>query len=429
MTILRVEVAPVFAPLIAPARYKGAHGGRGGGKSWFFAQRMIIEHLKGKTDSVCLREVLKSLQFSSKKLLEQTIESMNAGDYFDVQNAVIKAKNGGIIIFDGMADHTADSIKSLEGFDRVWFEEAQNASQHSLNLLRPTIRKDNSELWFGWNRFKEDDPIELLLCGENAPPGTVVVEANLDDNPWAPKELIAERAADELIHDEDTFANIWEGKYLKNTQGDYYKTQLEQTRKEGRICNIPKLDIPVNTFWDIGNSDGCAIWFHQTVGLEDRFIGYYEAHGETLSHYVKELQSRGFVYNKHFLPHDAHHEKLSIDNKSVKMMLEDLGLQHVQIVPKISDLNTGILQTRKHFPSAYFDKEECKFGLKRLENYRKRFNQADQRWIDEPNKANGCSEGADAFRQWAQSKENGNVTMLATRKPQVSNDSYMGWMG
>ena len=399
MAKLTVEVAPIFQPLLAPARYKGICGGRGKGASWFFASRMVVEHIKAKTDSICLREFLKSLQYSSKKLIEETICRMNAGDYFDVQNSRILAKNGGVIIFDGMSVHTSDSIKSLEGFDRAWFEESQNASQRSLNLLRPTIRKDGSELWFSWNPLKEDDPIEQLLRGDNPIDDRIVIEANLEDMPpqWIPKELLKEREADRKIHTPDTFNNIWGGKYLQNTEGDYYKFQLDAVREQNRICFIPRLDIPVNTFWDIGNSDGTAIWFHQQVGMEDRFIGYHEDHGKTLADYYKELQRRGYIYNKHFLPHDAFHERLSNDNKSVAQMLADLGLgeidKNIIKVDVIPELNTGILMTRKHFPSAFFDKEDCKLGIARLKNYRKVFIQSEQRWVDRPNKANGCSEG------------------------------------
>jgi phage terminase large subunit len=424
MGTLRIETAPVFEPLLAPVRYKGAHGGRGSGKSWFFAEMMIEEHIMRKTDSVCLREIQKSLQFSAKKLLEETITRLNAGSYFDVQDSVIKARNGGIIVFQGMQTHTADSIKSLEGFDRAWFEEAQNAGQRSLDLLRPTLRKPGSELWFSWNRFKEDDPIELLLCGENAPEGAVVVEANFDDNPWQSPELIAEREADRKLHDADKFANIWLGKYLKNTDGDYYKNELAKVREQGRICRIPNLDIPVNTFWDIGNSDGCAVWFHQSVGMEDRFIGYYEAHGETLAHYAKELQSRGYIFNKHFMPHDADHKRLSDTNKSVKEMMEALGLRNIEIVPVITDLNAGIQITRSHFASAYFDTEGCKLGIKRLENYRKRFSTRDNRWVDEPNKSNGCSEAADAFRQWAQALDSGMMRTIV-KAPRRHGQTYV----
>ena len=414
MSVLQIQTAPVFEPLLRQSRYKGARGGRGSGKSWFFSELMIEAHLMGKTDSVCLREVQKSLQYSAHKLLSETISRLNAGAYFDIQNGVIKAHNGGIIIFNGMQDHTADSIKSLEGFDRAWFEEAQTASQKSLDLLRPTLRKAGSEIWFSWNPFKEDDPVELLLCSENAPADAIVVTANIDDNPWPSPELLQERMDDRKLHDADKYANIWKGAYLKNTEGDYYKIQLAAVRAEGRICRIPKLEIPVNTFWDIGNSDGCAVWFQQTVGLEDRFIGYYEASGETLGHYVTELQKRNYLFNKHFLPHDASHKRLSDTNRSTEEMLNDLGVLNTVIIPPISDLNTGIQQTRKHFPSAYFDSEGCKAGIKRLDNYRKKFSQSQNRWLDEPNKANGSSEAADAFRQWAQAKESKLITIVGS---------------
>lgn len=411
MSVLQIQTAPVFVPFLKPSRYKACHGGRGGGKSWFFAELLVEEHIRAKSDSVCIREIQKSLQFSSKKLIEQTISKMNAGDYFEVQDKVIKVKNGGIIIFQGMQDHTADSIKSLEGFDRAWFEEAQNASQRSLDLLRPTIRKKDSELWFTWNRFKEDDPIELLLCGEHMPNDAIIVECNIDDNPWVTAELLQEREDDRNLYDSDKFANIWQGKYLKNTEGDYYKREMQSVRDDGRLLTIPRLDIAVNTFWDIGNSDGCAVWFHQKVGMEHRFIGYYEAHGETLAHYARELQTRGYVYGKHFMPHDASQKKLSDTNKSVMEMMQDLGLNNIEIVPVISKLDTGIQITKKHFPSAYFDKEQCKVGIKMLDNYRKRYSQRDNRWIDEPDKRNGASEAADALRQWAQAIE---LDMLST---------------
>jgi hypothetical protein len=194
-----------------------------------------------------------------------------------------------------------------------------------------------------------------------------------------------------------------------STEGCYYTDQLTQARKKGRVLSIPDLSVPVNTFWDIGNSDGCAIWLHQQVGMEDRFIGYIEAHGETLKHYVHELQATGHVWNKHFLPHDAAHKRLSDTNKSTEQMLRDLGLQNIVIVPQITDINTGIQITREAFGSAYFDESGCKQGLQRLENYKKKWNATDGRWANEP-KHDSNSEGADAFRQWAQAKSAGLIT-------------------
>lgn len=194
-----------------------------------------------------------------------------------------------------------------------------------------------------------------------------------------------------------------------STEGCYYTKQVTAVRKTGRLLRIPVLDVPVNTFWDIGNSDGVAIWFHQQVGMEDRFIKYEEAHGEDLRYYVKLLQDTGYIFNKHFLPHDAAHKRLSDTNKSTKEMLEERGLRNIEIVPRISDINTGINITRAEFASAYFDEEGCKLGFNHLTQYKKRWNEHDGRWSDEPRKDH-TSEGCDAFRQWAQAKATGMIT-------------------
>ncbi len=194
-----------------------------------------------------------------------------------------------------------------------------------------------------------------------------------------------------------------------SSEGCYYAKQITAVRKSGRLLSIPVVSEPVNTFWDIGNSDGVAIWFHQKVGMEDRFIGYMEAHGEDLRYYAKELQNTGYLWNKHFLPHDAAHKRLSDTNKSTKEMLEALGLRNIEIVPVISDINTGINITRDNVPTAYFDEVGCKQGFAHLESYKKRWNERDGRWSDEPRKDH-TSEGADAFRQWAQAKALGLVT-------------------
>jgi hypothetical protein len=211
-----------------------------------------------------------------------------------------------------------------------------------------------------------------------------------------------------------------------STEGNYYVKQIAAVRKQGRIVRVPVLEVPVNTFWDIGNGDGCGIWCHQQVGPEDRFINYHEAHGESLLYYVKWLRDTGYLFNKHFLPHDAAHKRLSDTNNSTEEMLNELGLINTVIVPIITDLNTGIQMTRKHFASAIFDEEGTKQGFSRLENYKKKWNRADSRWGDEPDKANGCSEGADAFRQYAQAKE-GQLITLAGRTAQSRSRPPPDW--
>ncbi|MGE6498640.1 PBSX family phage terminase large subunit [Cupriavidus metallidurans] len=216
MSILRIKTPRVFSPLLQPARYKGAHGGRGSGKSHFFGELWLEENVSEKFDFVCVRETLKSLEFSVKKLLESKIQAYNAGDYFEVQDRRILSKKGGVTIFEGMQNHTAESIKSLEGFDRSWFTEAQNATDKSLTILRPTIRKPGSQLWFDWNPDQPTDPIDQLLRSDVLPPDAAVVQANYMDNPWLPDELRAEMEFDKR-RDPDKYAHVWLGGYRQNS--------------------------------------------------------------------------------------------------------------------------------------------------------------------------------------------------------------------
>ncbi|KZK32269.1 terminase [Delftia sp. GW456-R20] len=204
--------------------------------------------------------------------------------------------------------------------------------------------------------------------------------------------------------------------FQQSVAGNYYAKELMALRKRGGIKDVPTLDLPVYTFWDIGNADGTAIWFMQMLGQEDRFIGYYEGHGEDLRHYAVELQRRGFLYGAHFLPHDANHKRQGDYNRSVKDQLQQLLPGHTFfIVPQVSQLITGIYATRKHLKAAWFDLDGTKEGIERLTHYRKKWSTADARYRDEtPDKSNGCSEGADAYRQYAQAKELGMLTSLVT---------------
>lgn len=192
------------------------------------------------------------------------------------------------------------------------------------------------------------------------------------------------------------------------TDGNYYAKEMLALRKRGGICKVEILDVPTFTWWDIGNSDGCAIWWHQIMNSQDRITDYYEAHGQDLRHYAAEIQKRGYIYHTHFLPHDAAHQRLGDYNKSTLETLQELLPGHIfEIVPRITLLQTGIQQTRSLLKNVWFDEKRCELGIQRIEGYQKKFSQADKRFIDQPNKANGCSEGADALRQLAQAKEAG----------------------
>ena len=219
---LRLAIAAKFVPLLEAARYKGLHGGRGSGKSHVFAELLVATCLKRPTRAVCVREVQKSLDQSVKLLIEDKIRQMGVESSFRILNTHIEAPWEGRIIFQGMQNHTAESIKSLEGYNIAWCEEAQSISQRSLDLLRPTIRTEGSELWFSWNPNRPTDPVDALLRGESPPQGAVVIEANHMDNPWFPEELKADME-DDRRRDPGKYAHVWGGEYSLNSEARVFR--------------------------------------------------------------------------------------------------------------------------------------------------------------------------------------------------------------
>lgn len=216
--------------------------------------------MDANSSTVCVREFQKSLKQSVKRLLENKIEELGVGSYFEVQDKLIKCRNGkGLIIFEGMQNHTADSIKSLEGFDRAWVEEAQSLSQRSLDLLRPTIRKPGSELWFTWNPSQSSDPVDALLRGDHPPPDASVVRVNWQDNPWFPEVLRAEMEYDRS-RDPDKYVHIWQGEYVRNSE-----------RRVFRNWRIEEFDAPPDAVHRLGADWGFAV--DPTVLVRCHIIG------------------------------------------------------------------------------------------------------------------------------------------------------------
>jgi phage terminase large subunit len=281
LSILKREVARVFKPLLPPARYKGAHGGRGSGKSHFFAEEIVMDSLEEPGNSgdglrtVCIREVLKDLSDSAKRLIEDKLKKFSLGeaDGFKVYRNEISTPKDGVIIFRGMQDQNAESIKSLENFKRAWIEEAQTLSKRSLTLLRPTIRAPGSEIWASWNPRRKSDAVDDFMR-RGKPDNAVVVEANWRDNPWFPSVL-----EDERLHDKekypDRYDHIWEGDYAKVYEGAYFARLLDDAKREGRIGRVSADPLlPLRGYVDIGgagaNADAFTIWIVQYVGMEIR---------------------------------------------------------------------------------------------------------------------------------------------------------------
>ncbi|MGI4814369.1 MAG: PBSX family phage terminase large subunit [Janthinobacterium lividum] len=231
-TYLEIETPRAFAPLLVPSRYKGAHGGRGSGKSHFFGE-MLVEKaiLEPGLRAVCIREIQKSLEQSVKRLIEDKIAALGVGAQFEILDKEIRTPGDGLIIFMGMQSHTAESIKSLEGYDVAWVEEAQSLSKHSLRLLRPTMRKAGSELWFTWNPDSADDPVDQLLRSPDHVSDKIVVEANWSDNPWFPAELEQERT-DDRRSNPDEYDHIWEGGYHTISEAVIFRHRVTEAEFE-----------------------------------------------------------------------------------------------------------------------------------------------------------------------------------------------------
>lgn len=247
MSTLRFQVARKFQPLWQPARYKGAHGGRGSGKSHGFAELLVGTAMQRPgLRAVGIREVQKSLKHSAKLLIEDKIREKGLQSHFGIYESEIRTPGDGVIIFQGMQNHTADSVKSLEGFDIAWAEEAQSLSQRSVDLLRPTIRKPGSELWFSWNPDQPDDPVEFLR-GENPPSDAIVVEMNWQDNPWLPDELRQEQE-DDKRRDPDKWQHIWNGGYQLNSEARVF-----------RNWTVEEFDTPKDAIHRFGADWGFAI--------------------------------------------------------------------------------------------------------------------------------------------------------------------------
>ena len=248
-TELVIQTPRWSLPLLETARYKGAHGGRASGKSHERAEALVERHVMQKTDTVCIREVQKSLNQSVKKLIESKIIKMGVAHLFTSGASMIRCPHGGIIIFQGMQNHTAETIKSLEGFDIAWMEEAQSISQRSLDLLRPTIRKPGSEIWATWNPRFPTDPVDVLFRGpgaEGLPGGVRVVEANYRDNPWLPDEMAAEAEYDRA-RDPEKFAHIWLGQYQRNSEARVF-----------RNWRIEEIEAPAGVTFRLGTDFGFA---------------------------------------------------------------------------------------------------------------------------------------------------------------------------
>lgn len=403
--------------MLEPARYKGAWGGRGGGKSHFFADKLIEDCLAEPGDhgegmrAVCIREVQKDLAQSSKLLVETKLRSLGIGepDGFKIWKELIETPKDGLIIFKGMNDYNADSIKSLEGFKRAWWEEAQSATLSSLNLLRPTLRAEGAERWFSWNPRRKSDPVDVMLRGAEKPTGCQVVRANWRDNPFFTRELEQERQ-DCLRTQPEQYNHIWEGGYVTVLEGAYYAASINKARALKHVGNLAADPLlTVRLFFDIGGTgaraDAVAIWAMQFVGREIRALDYYEAVGQPLATHVQWMREQGYIPKRAqvWLPHDGESNDKVFD-VSYASALKAAGYE-VQVVPNQGKgaAKARIEAGRRIFPSVWFNESSTQAGLDALGWYHEK--KDDMRNIGLGPEHDWSSHCADAFGLMAVSAE------------------------
>jgi phage terminase large subunit len=417
-----------FQVLFKPKRHKVLYGGRGAGRSWSCARALLLEGAKRPIRVLCARELQKSIEDSVHRLLSDQVVALGLASFYDILKKNIVGKNGTIFSFEGIKNN-ATAIKSYEGMDYCWVEEAAKVSKTSWGILIPTIRKPNSEIWLTFNPELATDYTYRRFVLEPSE-DSVVVKTTWRDNPWFPDVLRSEME-DLRKRDYDSFLNVWEGHCLQMLEGTIYAKELRRAQEEGRICKVPwDRETPVETFWDLGWSDHTSIWFGQKVAMQFRVLAYFEGSMEDIHYYLKHCQSREYVYGSFWLPHDARAKQLG-SKRSIEEVVRASGRQ-VRVAKKLS-IEDGINAARIIFPNCWFDEQECEEGLDRLRHYRYRV--IDGQITGAP-LHDEASDGADAFRTLAVSikeprEKGGLVAKLSIKR--VLNDFVdsapgLGWM-
>ena len=394
-----VNLPKCFYELFEDYRYKIYWGGRGSGKSWAFATALLMLGAREKPIRIlCAREIQRSIRDSVHNLLADRIKALGFENFYTVQQNQITGVNGTQFLFAGLYANP-ESLKSMESLDIVWIEEANTVSDNSWRLLIPTVRKEGSQIWASFNPALKSDPVYQRFV-LNKPDNAIVKKVSHRDNPWLTKPLKDEmQRLKEYDHEE--YLHVYEGELKQFADGSIYAKQLKTARDDKRICWLPVESVPVSTFWDLGRNDTTAIWFMQAVGFQFRFIDYYEHRLVDLDHYANVLKERGYTYSDHYLPHDVEVRTLGSSNRSRREILEGLGVLPIVTVPRIDSLENGIAQTRSMFSSCWFDAEKCEEGLNALANYQYVWDERYDTFRQTP-LHNWASNGADAFRQFAQ---------------------------
>jgi phage terminase large subunit len=314
--------------------------------------------------------VQKSIKDSVHQLLTDQIQAMGLGRHYEVLENEIRGLNGTLFLFAGLAQHTVESIKSFEGVDIVWVEEAQTVKKRSWDVLTPTIRKEGSEIWITLNPDMETDETYQRFVAK-PPEGSFVIQMNWKDNPWFPSVLEQERQ-DTLRRDPDNYKNIWEGEPKRVSEGAIYRHEIEALYEQKRVRLVPYDPLlKVHTVWDLGWNDAMSIGMVQREGSEIRLIDHLKDSHRTLDWYVAQLEKRNYRWGTDYIPHDGK-AKNTQTGKSTEEALQDMQ-RRVEVLPALS-VEEGIKAARLMFPRVYFDQDKTQEVLESLKRYQRSIN-------------------------------------------------------
>ena len=375
------------------SRYRVLFGGRGAGKSHSVARALLCLGIKDTLRILCCREFMISMKDSVHKLLVDQIYDMGIEAHYEVTQSSIRGLNGTEFIFAGIKNNI-NGLKSIEGIDYCWVEEANNVTQTSFDVLIPTIRKNDSEIWITFNpELPSDYTYKRFVI--DPPTNAVVQKVNWNDNPWFPEVLDLERQS-LRTRDFEAYQNVWEGFTRSTIDGAVFAKEMQRAEQDNRICNVPYDAVkPVIAVFDIGWADSTAVWMVQFIGLEVRLIRYYETNQTTISEILAKMQTFGYVYDTLYLPHDAQNRTISSNGRSLEEIVRASGY-NVRIIER-TPISDSINAARTIFSSCYFDKTHTTAGLDCLRHYRYDTNPETGAFSKSP-LHDQYSHGADAFR-------------------------------
>jgi phage terminase large subunit len=392
--ISRAEFPAKLECLFVPenSRYRVLYGGRGGSKSWNVARALLVKGAKSPMRFLCAREFQTSIKDSVHKLLTDQIFALGLESFYEITQSSIRGKNGTEFAFVGLKNNIAN-IKSFEGVDLCWVEEAQTVSKLSWNVLIPTIRKDKSEIWITFNpELETDETFQRFVV--SPPQNAVVQKINWSDNPWFPETLELERQALKN-RDIEAYNTVWEGICRQTLDGAIFAKEMTMAEIEGRITKVPyDATKPVHAIFDLGWADNTACWLMQFIGQELHFIRYFEDNQKTITYYLQEMQKFGYLYDTLWLPHDAAAKSLGT-GRSIEEIVRAAGFK-VQMLDRVP-IADSINAARTIFNKCYFDRENTTDGLNCLRHYQYDVDVETGAFSQKP-LHNIYSLGADAFR-------------------------------